>query len=546
MRVAESCPLPIYRQGIRAAAASCTIGFSSARAARDRAKARAKGTSRSFTIFLAEYQAVAGLSRGNVSSASSQTTSAEEEHSPRDQPEGGFERAAVARHEPKQQGADAVAEVAPEAVDADGRAAPVGVGDVGHGGGQIGIEQGHAQATKRGSRGQPAFSRKQWHQPHATAAQQHAPHDGLQAPDAVRQAPGEELGDAPDQPVTAHDPADVGQRHAALVEPHRVDDPHPGIDEFLHQPGLAQRGQALVAPRHEGEHFPGRGLGRDVFRIARPGTGAGRMLGRFQTCPGQGLLHPQQGGQSGRAHRSQAEQQQAQACAQLLGKIRSDDARHRHAHVTGELVDADGEAALVAARKIQLRGLGHRPGEALIDAEEDGGSHDPVPGRSMPDHQRNRQRRDPAPEQHGPAPQAFRQAARDEIERALDYAEGDHKTGQQQERALGHAEFGFGQRRHHGAHHAKGEADEEHLDHLVGELGDVVTDAVVEVVRRTCHAESILSGSRAARSSRRASLATPQAECRNRAQMKAPTIKSGQGEAVCHTAAAASRTAVLA
>ncbi len=50
---------------------------------------------------------------------------------------------------PSSERTDAVAEVAPETVDADCRAAPVGVGDVGDRGGEIRIEQRHAEAGDR-------------------------------------------------------------------------------------------------------------------------------------------------------------------------------------------------------------------------------------------------------------------------------------------------------------------------------------------------------------------------------------------------------------
>ena len=42
----------------------------------------------------------------------------------------------------------------------------------------------------------------------------------------------------------------------------------------------------------------------------------------------------------------------------------------------------------------------------------------------------------------------------------------------------GHAEFGFGERRHDRAHHADGEPDQQHLQQLVQELVEVVADAV--------------------------------------------------------------------
>jgi len=52
------------------------------------------------------------------------------QHRHGDEPEGGFQAAAEGRGNAQPKRADAVAEVAPEAVDADRRGAPVGVRDV--------------------------------------------------------------------------------------------------------------------------------------------------------------------------------------------------------------------------------------------------------------------------------------------------------------------------------------------------------------------------------------------------------------------------------
>ena len=49
------------------------------------------------------------------------------EHGQRDEPERGFHVAGAVGDDAESEAADAVAEVAPEAVNADGRAAPVGV-----------------------------------------------------------------------------------------------------------------------------------------------------------------------------------------------------------------------------------------------------------------------------------------------------------------------------------------------------------------------------------------------------------------------------------
>ena len=85
-------------------------------------------------------------------------------------------------------------------------------------------------------------------------------HVRLVAADMVGQLAGEKLRAAPDEAIDTDDPADIGQAHAVLVEKHRIEHPDQRIDEFLHQPGLADRSHAFVAPRHQREYFPGVGL----------------------------------------------------------------------------------------------------------------------------------------------------------------------------------------------------------------------------------------------------------------------------------------------
>ncbi len=95
-----------------------------------------------------------------------------------------------------------------------------------------------------------------------------------------------------------------------------------------------------------------------------------------------------------------------------------------------------------------------------------------------------------APNDRLESPDALSEPPSHEVEGALEEAEGDHEGGQYHEGALGDAELGFCQRRHHSAHHADGQADQKDLAQLMAELVKVFTDAVpIVFVRRTggCH-----------------------------------------------------------
>ena len=108
-----------------------------------------------------------------------------QEHRNRNEPECRFHRAAEMRGDAQAERADAVTQVAPEAVDADGGAAPVGMGDVGHGGGEVGVQQRHAEAGDGGGERPPRHAFLQQHHCHASTADPHAPQVGLVATDMV-------------------------------------------------------------------------------------------------------------------------------------------------------------------------------------------------------------------------------------------------------------------------------------------------------------------------------------------------------------------------
>ena len=84
----------------------------------------------------------------------------------------------------------------------------------------------------------------------------------------------------------------------------------------------------------------------------------------------------------------------------------------RDAAVAGGLVEPEREAAALRADEVDLHDDGHRPGQALVDAEQDVGGDDPGPARRDGDQQRHGQRDRPAGDQQPPAPEPLRERAR--------------------------------------------------------------------------------------------------------------------------------------
>jgi hypothetical protein len=93
--------------------------------------------------------------------------------------------------------------------------------------------------------------------------------------------------------------------------------------------------------------------------------------------------------------------------------------------VAGGLVQPQREAAPLRPDEVDLHHDRHRPGEALVDAEQDVGGDDPGPARGRRDQQRDRQRHRPAGDQQSPPPDPLRQRPGEEVGQRLDQPEGD-------------------------------------------------------------------------------------------------------------------------
>ena len=234
----------------------------------------------------------------------------------------------------------------------------------------------------------------------------------------------------------------------------------------------------------KGEHLGGRGLLAHRLRIARPQCGGARngMPLNLVPRPGQRLRDGASQAKRGQADDCCAEPQKAMARPQRgCCQVARDDCGDGNADITGELVQPDDEAALVGPREVELGRLRHRPGQALVDAEQDGGEDDPGPtGRkdtrsgmgNATSHPSSRTRLRPICSAMRPAmkfiapftkPKATTNATRSMNE------------------PRGHAELGLFQRRHDIAHHPDGHAHEQHLQQLLQELTEVDADAEVHL-----------------------------------------------------------------
>jgi hypothetical protein len=113
------------------------------------------------------------------------------------------------------------------------------------------------------------------------------------------------------------------------------------------------------------------------------------------------------------------------ARSDLGGEPSAERGGHRDTAVPGGLVEAEGKAAPLRADEVDLHHYGHRPGEALVDAEEEVGGDDPGPARGYGDEHRHRQRDHPARDQQTSATEARGEPSGAEVGERLRKPEGD-------------------------------------------------------------------------------------------------------------------------
>src|SRR5215831_5862066 len=200
------------------------------------------------------------------------------------------------------QGADGVAGVAPEPVDAQGGGPPVGVGGVADHGEQAGIDQGGAGAEEEGAgqaRGQGVGDADR-DNGQADGLDEHAGYGGGLAADPVGEVSGGDHPGGPHERIQGLDVADAGDRDAVADQQDRQHDPDQAVVEVVDQPGLADRGQGAVGPRDPpgdvAERGPRPGLAGVLAGLgAGPGGGVADRE-RRQGQAGGGVAHAEQFG----------------------------------------------------------------------------------------------------------------------------------------------------------------------------------------------------------------------------------------------------------
>src|SRR6516162_8558684 len=98
----------------------------------------------------------------------------------------------------------------------------------------------------------------------------------------------------------------------------------------------------------------------------------------------------------------------------LRRKIASEIGGYAHREIAGELVQAHGQAARLRPDQIDLHDYGHRPGKALVDAEEGVGSDHPIPAWRPDYHERDGQANEPTEYENALATPGVRQLAGDQ------------------------------------------------------------------------------------------------------------------------------------
>ena len=231
----------------------------------------------------------------------------------------------------------------------------------------------------------------------------------------VGEPSGRELSGAPDERVGGGDDRDLVQARAVGGEVERREAPGECVVEVVHQPGLAAGAQDRVAQ-------------------TRVREGAAEVLVRgfvVSVCP---LLEGDVWG--GVAHREHADQQAGHrdqrradpddgAWGVAGGERAGGEGGGGDAEVAGGLVEAERQPAPAWAGQIDLHHDRHRPGESLVDAEQQVGGDDEPPCGREPDQQRHRQRDEPAGDQEPFASEPLGQIAGGEVGERLGRAKGD-------------------------------------------------------------------------------------------------------------------------
>jgi hypothetical protein len=378
------------------------------------------------------------------------------------------DRSAVAervRGDAGEQSAGDVAHVAPEAVDANGRRASDGRDRVRDGGDQRGVDEcgSHAQHNCRRCR-DPDGPVGHGQQREGSGLGQHAGDDQRFSSDAVRPLSGQDLADPPDTRVQPGDEAHLRRRGAIGGQEERDDPPGQGVVEVVDQAGLRARSQLRPAIRRVGEH-----LGE-----SRRSLVAVVVALLLQTHVARGIADEGDGDPQGDQGDSRRAGDEDVPRREVRCKPSADRCRDRDSAVASGLVEAEGKPAALWADEVDLHDDGHRPGEALVDAEQGVGGDDPGPAGGDGDQQRHRQGDRPTEDQQPSSPEPLGSDACGEVGERLGEAEGDDER--KDSRARCEPEVGLADERQGGALEPDHRADEGVDGYEQGELREVLAE----------------------------------------------------------------------
>ena len=121
------------------------------------------------------------------------------------------------------------------------------------------------------------------------------------------------------------------------------------------------------------------------------------------------------------------EEERRRAEAGRLGDQPGQEGDDGHGEVARRLVQPEGKAPVPRTDEVDLHQHGRRPGQALVDPEQDVGRDDPTPVGRQDQQERDGQTDEPAGDQDRLPPDAIRQRSGDEVGDRLGQAERDEE-----------------------------------------------------------------------------------------------------------------------
>lgn len=195
------------------------------------------------------------------------------------------------------------------------------------------------------------------------------------------------------------------------------------------------------------------------------------MLGEFEGHMGGGVPDGEGQGQAG-GDEDDAEEFGDGAQAVAGGEVAGEQCGGADGSVSGGLVEAGCQSAAGRSDEVDLHVDGHRPGQALVEAEQDVRGDDPVPGRCPGEHEGDGDSEQPSGEEELPAAEARGQGSGGKVGQGLGETEGDDEREDRQ--VAGQAEDIGADERHGGAFQAHEAADGDVDDDEEGELEPVL------------------------------------------------------------------------